>query len=267
MEHLYSADINNTQDIESEFGNEDMKINFSVSVIFYVIQWILLFPTLYVNILVLRMLRRDDLSISLELRMDAIYNILVSVFGLVHHGILKFAFPASENVGIWYCHLSSVFISIGMFREMTHSFTLSVYRFVFIMYREHITDDKRKNKVVLAIFAIKWLFVFIFATKFVIFNKDEFALYWNSVCMGNYKSIQPRNETNVNELEYLMERMFYMKTKDDDRALITIFGNVKSNFAYPLQAFCILVDLIIIATTLNLMEGFLYSRIANFMKS
>jgi hypothetical protein len=267
MDHIYIPDINNTLDIESELGSEDMEINFAVFVSFYVGQWILLFPTLYVNILVLRMLKRDDLSISLELRIDSICNIIVSVFGLAHHGILKFAFPASENVGIWYCHLSSVFMAIGMFRQMIHSFTLSVYRYVFIMYSQHIPNDKRHNQVVWSIFAIKWLALCIFATKFVIFNKDEFVLFWTTVCNGNYKSIQPRSETNVNSVEYLMERNFYRMTKDDDRALITIFGNVEGHFVFPLQALCVILDIIFYATCLNLLEGYLYLRISKFKES
>ena len=63
-----------------------------------------------------------------------------------------------------------------------------------------------------------------------------------------------------------MERAGYRLTKDDNRALITIFGTVSGGFSYALQAFCIIVDVIIVMSCTNLMEGFIYSRILKFMK-
>jgi hypothetical protein len=213
------------------------------------------------------MLKRDDLSISLELKVYSIQNNIASVFGLVHYGVIKFAFPASENVGTWYCHLSSLIMSIGMFRELIHTFTLSVYRYVFIIHRENISTDKLRNRITWAIFVTKWLAVCMFSAKFVIFNKDEFVSFSTRVCMGDYKSIQPTNNADISQLENVLERVFYRVTKTDDRALITIFGNVNGHAAYPLKAFCVIVDIFIIATSLNIMEGFLYTRIANFMKS
>ena len=85
--------------------------------------------------------------------------------------------------------------------------------------------------------------------------------------MEDYKSIQATNDTDIKKLEYVLERVFYRVTKTDDRALMTIFGNVSGHAKYPLKAFCVIVDIFIMATTLNLMEGFLYSRITDFMKS
>ena len=150
---------NYTLNMESEVGSDDMTMDFGVSVAFYSIQCILVLPMLYVNILVLRMIKREDLTISLELRIYAIVNIMMTLVELVHFGILKFAFPASQHFGIWYCYLHQVVGPLGMFRETIHTFTLSVYRYVFIIHRESIRTDKRRNEISWTISGMKWLVV------------------------------------------------------------------------------------------------------------
>ena len=77
------------------------------SVIFYAIQCLLVASTIYVNILVLRMLKRDKLSIAVELKVNSFGNIAVSIMSIVNQGIIKFAFPACRHLGSWYCHMSS----------------------------------------------------------------------------------------------------------------------------------------------------------------
>ena len=243
----------------------DQQLDIKGSVLFYSTLWVLIFPTIYLNILVLQMLKREKLSISLELKVYAIINIIASVSGLVHHGILRFAFPASVKIGAWYCHIGSVLMTIGMWRESVHSVVLSVYRYVFIIHMDKIRNDKQKQQLTWLIFAVQWTIIITFTAKFVIFNHDEFALFWTTVCNGKVliQSESPANGTQF--IKSLSERFFYRLT--EEKALITIFGNVEGNSAYPLQAFCIVVDILIIALCTNILEGILYSKVAKYMKA
>ena len=247
---------------EENFGSLD----YITSVIFYVIQCFLIFPTMYINVLVLRMLKRDKLSIRVELLVNSYANIVVSIMSIVNQGIIKFAFPACHYLGSWYCHLSTILMVVGMFRESVHSLTLSIYRYIFIVYLRKI--QIYKVRVSWLIFSIKWFAVIIFALKVVVFNKDEFVMYFSRLCKGKIQlnsGDQPEGE-NITLLEFLEERLFYRVTKQDSTILITNFGNVNGKLAITLKAFCVIVDIFILAATLNIMEGFLYSRVAKFMK-
>ena len=245
----------------------DSQLDIRVSFLFYSTVWVMMFPSLYLNILVLQMLKREKLCFSLELKVYTIGNIIASIWGLVHHGILNFAFPASVKIGSWYCHVGSVIMVLGMWRNAIHSFSLSVYRYVFIVHRDKIVNEKQKQQLKLVIFAAEWTFIIIFMAKNVIFNKDELALFWNTVCNGEILTQQiQENPANLTQFfESLSERSFYRKTKDN--ALITVFGNVEGTSAYPLQAFCIIADVLILAMCTNILEGILYRRVAKHMKA
>ena len=150
-----------------------------------------------------------------------------------------------------------------MFREAIHSLTLSIYRYVFIIYRERIQTEK--GRISWLILYVKWFAVITFALKLVVFNKDEFVMYFSSLCKGK---IEKKSESVSNQtvLEFLEERSFFRVSQEDNSVLITNFGNVGGNFAIILKSFCVIVDILIVGATLNLLEGLLYSRIANFMK-
>ena len=52
--------LNHSNDTKDQI-NLNGQLNMNVSIVFYVIQWFLLFPTVYVNILVYRMAKKEDL--------------------------------------------------------------------------------------------------------------------------------------------------------------------------------------------------------------
>ena len=108
-------------------------LNFTVSIIFYVLQWLLLFPTLYVNSLVFLMAKRESLSISLELMVVSAIYIVVSVCSVVYQGMIKFLFPVSHYIGDWFCETSNVLMSAVMFQQLIFTLSISMYRFVFII--------------------------------------------------------------------------------------------------------------------------------------
>ena len=262
-------EMNNTIIYGKEFCNKEVeqldRLDTIASGVFYAIQCLLVIPTIYVNILVLRMLKRDKFSIAVELKINSFGNIAVSIMSIFNQGIIKFAFPACHHLGSWYCHMSAILMAIGMFREAIHSLTLSIYRYVFIIYRERIQTEKDRIRASWLIFFIKWIAVITFALKLVVFNKDEFVMYFSSLCKGK---IEKKSESVSNQtvLEFLEERSFFRVSQEDNSVLITNFGKVDGNFAIILKSFCVIVDILIVGATLNLLEGLLYSRIANFMK-
>ena len=236
-----------------------------VSSTYYAVQCLLIIPTIFVNMLVLRMLKRDQMHIAVELKVYSIGNIIVGIGSIINQGIIKFAFPACYHLGNWYCHLSTALMAIGMFRELVHSMTLSLYRYVFIIHNEKINTEKDRKRIGWLIFSIKWFTVIIFAIKVVIFNKDEFALYFASLCKGEVE-MSSGDQSNMTAMEFLVERAFYRVPKEDNNAIVTNFGIIRGKLAILMKAFCVIVDALIMGGTLNLMEGFLYSRIAKFMK-
>ena len=264
MESLTS--INKSVNIETKCSNEQSNLDLTTSVIFFTIQCLLLPPTLYVNILVLRMLKRQKLSISLELKTGSIYNIISAIIALAHQGILMFAFPASALIGPWYCYFSSVVMAIGMYREVTQSLSISVFRYIFIIYQKKLTTEKQRKQVTWLLFIVKWFAILLFSTKFVIFNKDEFVLFWTTICDGSYVNPDMKQD-NTTFMKEVTGRFFYNLSKDDNRALITIFGNVNGGLADVLKVFCVIMDVFIIGTSLNLMEGFLYFKVAKYMRA
>ena len=266
MEQECLTSIDKTPNIETKCGSEQSNLDLTVSVLFYVFQCFLLPPTLYINILVLQMLKRENLAVSTEIKIYCIFNIIGSIIDLVHYGILMFAFPASVYLGPWYCYAFSVIMAIRMFRIFMHSLTLCVYRYIFIIYREVLATEKQRKQVTWLIVLVKWFAILILTTKFVIFGKDEFALFWTSICDGSYINTQTK-QVNTTIIEQVAKDIFYRLSKDDDRALITNFGNVHGDLAYVLQVFCVIADVLGMVTCLNLMEGFFYSKIAKFMKS
>ena len=266
MEQEYLTLMNRTLNIEAKCSSEPSNLNLTVSVSFYVIHCLLLPPTLYVNILNFRMLKRESLSVSMEIKIYCIFNIIGSIIDIVHFGILIFAFPASVYFGPWYCYTFSVIMAIRMFRIFMHSLTLCIYRYIFIIYRE-VLNEKQRKQVTWIVVLVKWLAILILSSKFVIFGKDEFALFWTSICDGSYINTQTK-QVDTTILEYLAENIFYKLSKDDDRALITIFGNVHGGLSYVLPVFCVLLDVLgTVILVFNPLEVFLYSKIAKYMKS
>ena len=233
-------EMNNTIIYGKEFCNKEVeqldRLDTIASGVFYAIQCLLVIPTIYVNILVLRMLKRDKFSIAVELKINSFGNIAVSIMSIFNQGIIKFAFPACHHLGSWYCHMSSMLMAIGMLREAIHSLTLSIYRYIFIIYRERIQTEK--GRISWLILYVKWFAVITFALKVFVFNKDEFVMYFSSLCKGEMQK-KSGDIPNLTVFEFLEQRFFYRVSKEDNTVLITNFGKVDGNFAIILKSFCV----------------------------
>ena len=254
---------------DMEFFGDEQQLDLTTSIWFYVIQWLLILPTLYLNILVFRMAMRDAVALSLELKVYSFFNILSSMYILIFMGVIKFAFPASSTVGSWYCHISNIALSLDMWRVTVFSTSVAVHRYIFIMYRETVkASNKREKRVIWTILIAKWLMLLVFTAKFIIFNdKDQFAKVWITVCNGETIGSLPTNNSTLSMSQYMAKNLFFVLTEDKS-ALITSFGDISNGaVAYVLIVLCIIVDVLILATTLNIGEGLIYYRIAKYMKT
>lgn len=261
MEEASVEEFNSSYTEFNDNSINEFPLNSSTSVIFYSFRLLLFIPTIYVNILVLRMSKREDLLIASELQMVSMTYILTAFLSLIYHGIVEFAFPASIAIGDWFCILSNVFMSAVMFQQLILTFTITLNRYVFTVYREKTTKTgKRQKRVIWAISIMKMIVIIILTSKFVIFDDEhQYVKYWNSVCNGNMTV--DKGQKNI-----LDEMQTYRQT-EDTHALISLFGNIENlAWKYPLQAFCIAADLIFIVTSLNLTEGYLQYQISKFMK-
>ena len=251
------------------------QLNVNVSIISYLVQWLLFFPTVYVNVLVIRMAKHESLSISLELTWISSTYVISSIFSLVYVGMIKFAFPVSFLIGDWFCQTANVFMSALMVQELIATFTISLYRYVFIMYREkYATSEKIQKRVTRVIFLSTRFAILVMSAKYIIFNhKYLYVKFWTSVCNGDVMKYTTEEIQNSTKIEYsknviyeFIEKLSYGGMEDNAR-LVTIFGNVENPaLVLPLQLFCVVIDVMIFLTLVNLIEGIMYYRIAKFWK-
>ena len=111
-------------------------------------------------------------------------------------------------------------------------------------------------------FSIKWLLLLLFTAKFVIFGgEDLFVKAWYSVCNGKELGSTFRDASRDT-----LKESFYILT-EDEKFLLTIFGPVENTAVILcLKVFCIVVDLLIIASMFNLTEGMFHFKIAKYLK-
>ena len=247
---------------------DERQLNITVSIIFYIIQWLLFFPTLYVNFLVIRMANRESLSISLELRSISVIYIVSTICGLVYQGMIIFLFPVSLLIGDWFCETTNVFISAVMWYQLFSTFSISIYRYVFIVHGNKYTRTNRvQRNVTWTIFIGKIVVLFIITAKYVIFDpKYVFVKFWTGVCNGDILKDDMNELHNSTLFEYIERTHFYVRSEDNN-SLITLFGNVENEFfGLVLQLICVIVSLLSFLTCSNLTEGILYYTIAKFWK-
>ena len=265
--------IYNNSDQEEYFI--EGQLNANVSIISYTLQLLLFFPTLYVNVLVIRMAKRESLSISLELKWISFHCIVSSIWSLGYTGMIKFAFPVSSLVGDWFCETANVLMSAMLFQDLIATNTISIYRYVFIIYREkYTTNEKIKKRVTWTIFLCARFMILVMTAKHIIFNhRYLFSKYWTSVCNGDVVKPDMNGFYNSTEVKYTdnvfheyAEKLSYVHSSDS-KSLVTIFGDIDNKiWSYTLQLFCYIVDLLFALTLGNLTEAILYYKISKYWK-
>ena len=257
MNMSYSANI-----------GDERQLNMTVSIIFYIIQWLLFFPTLYVNFLVIRMTNRESLSINLELRSISMIYIASSIFSLIYQGMIKFLFPVSLLIGDWFCQTTNVFMSAVLMQQLFSTFSISIYRYVFIVHGEKYTQTNRiQRNVTWTIFIGKSVVLFFLTAKYIIFDpKYLFVKFWTGVCNGDILKDDMNGMYNSTVIEYIVEGFIHVRS-EEHYSVMTIFGNVENQFCgIVLRIICVIISLITFLTCSNLTEGIMYYKIAKFWK-
>ena len=259
--------INTVTEVEISDNHDSQLYDLKVSILFYVIQCLLFLFTLYINILVHRMAQREKMVLSWELKLDSICNIVSSIYYLIFMAIAKFSSPPLVIFGEWYCKASEVIMAFDLFRTLTFTFTIGVYRYVFIVRGEWINIyESRKKLVKRTMFLIKMFFLVLFTAKFVIFNRNSpFIELWSHWCSEGVPHTTPRNaNSTISILSH--EKHFYSVTPDGN-AMVTLFGLIKNGgLSTSLKIFCIIIDLLIFISILNVTEGVFHYRIGKFLK-
>ena len=261
MENENKTTIIKITDIET-YENTEYHLYVKLDFLFYVIQCISFLFTLYFNTLVHRMAQREKMVLSWEFKVDSICNIFSSIYYLIYMAIAKFSYPLSEIFGEWSCKVTDVIMPFDLFRTLTITFTIGVYRYIFIVHGEWI-GESRKKRVRRAIFLIKLFFLIIFTSKFVIFNRNNpFIELWNSWCSEGVLNTTPKSS---NATIFTMSHI-YAETPDR-KAMVTLFGLIKNGgLSTCLKLYCILVDVLMFLCILNLTEGVLHYKIGKFLK-
>ena len=261
MENENKTIIIKLTDIET-YENTDYHLYVKFDILFYIIQCISFLFTLYFNTLVHRMAQREKMVLSWEFKVDSLCNIFSSIYYLIYMAIAKFSYPLSEIFGEWSCKVTDVIMSFDLFRTLTITFTIGVYRYIFIVHGEWI-GESRKKRVRRAIFLIKLFFLIIFTSKFAIFNRNNpFIELWNSWCS---EGVLNTTKNSSNATIFTMSHT-YAETPDR-KAMVTLFGLIKNGgLSTCLKLYCILVDVLMFLCILNLTEGVLHYKIGKFLK-
>ena len=200
--------------------------------------------------------------LSWELKVDSICNMLSTIHHLFFIGIVNFGFPASVILGEWYCYVSKMIISFDLLRHLTMTFSIGVYRYIFIIHGESMSVG-RKKRIKKTLFASKVLFLVLFTSKFVIFGGA--GKFWSFFCNENESGLTA-NYLNTTTLGWLTAEWFYT-VHPGQNALVTIFGLIENGAsAVSLKVVCVIVDLLILVSILNVTEGVLHYRIGTFLK-
>ena len=208
------------------------------------------------------MAKRETMILSWELKIDSIFNVLSTIYHLFIMGIVQFAFPAFTNLGAWYCHLSNVILSLDLFRHLTMTFSIGVYRYIFIVHGE-LMSEKRKQQIRMMLFVTKAICLVLFTSKFVIFHPN--AKFWSSMCSESEFG-PAANYSNATTLGWSTVELFYT-VDPGQNTMVTVFGKIENGaIAVSLKVFCVIVELIIFVSILNVTEGVLHYRIGKFLK-
>ena len=124
-----------------------------------------------------------------------------------------------------------------------------------------LMSAKRKKLIKRTLFATKALLLVLFTSKFVIFSGE--GKFWNSV----YNKGEPGLSANHQFYFGWFPAEMFDPEPPGQYAIITIFGLVEHGaLAVILKVFCIVVDLLILVSILNITEGVLHYRIGTFLK-
>ena len=118
----------------------------AVAAIFLAINSVLCIISLCVYRQMILYFRRDNSEMKTLFIYYATANILfLPPIVILGDGLIPFWYPASENLGPWFCHLTFFVLYLYAFTIGIHTFLVALVRYIFILFDEHISGPVQKN--------------------------------------------------------------------------------------------------------------------------
>jgi len=213
---------------------------------------------IYVHLLVLQMLKREQFCFSNELRLYIYINIICIPLSVVfNNGIINFMYPAAEVIGIEYCHVTITFLAWNFQRFIVHSLVMALFKYIFTVHVESVAQFG-ESKVRMIISSISWIFPTLTAALHMTVKKEPDPIFWLNLCYGYDEHTSNGDQVEDN---FWNRAKGYM-CASDDYGLNTRFGRVTSETATILQILCFISLFVGSIVLSNIPEGFLYYKLA-----
>ena len=211
---------------------------------------------IYVNVLVLKMLKRERFSFGDYLSTYLILNILMLVPGDVAGGIIVLLYPAAEVIGIEFCHVSMTFLIVNHHRVLVHSLVMALFKYVHTVHSRFVANVGEK-KINILIQSVAWIYILIQTTNHMVPQNGIHPVFWINLCYGH---------DDTKGYGYQVENTMWNRVKSyacltDDYGLNTRFGTASSTTATFLHILCFVSLVSGLIIIFNLVDTVLYYKL------
>ena len=215
---------------------------------------------IYVNVLVLKMLKRERFSFGGYLRTYISWNIVLLIPFIVTNSIIVFMYPAAEEIGIEFCHVSMAFLYVNLHRFSVHSLVMSLFKYVHTVHSRFVANVGEK-KLSILIQSMAWIYILMATTVHMVPQKGIDIFFWVNLCYGH---------DDTKGYGYQTENSFWNRAMSytcltDDYGLNTRFGTVSSTTGTFLRILCFVslaIGWIIIS---NVVDTVLYYKLYKYI--
>ena len=233
--------------------SESQPISSTLVIVFTILTGCMLLPIEYMYYLVFKMGRRDKTLLNSLLPSNAcIYLVgapIMYIFGCI---IVFLPDPAKDVIGVWFCHIGSVFLYTILFRAWIFSLLVSILRYLYVVHHNQIKQFglRKLERIFITMF---WLVPLTLMVLHHCMRASYDPTPWINHCYGNGEM-----ESTNKVLWYKIERQFCVYNHYDVQNIF---------IQYSLRILCgINVGASILAFS-NLSEAFFYYRIYMYLKT
>ena len=213
--------------------------------------------SIYVHLLVLKMLKREKFSFGGELRIYCILNILsMPVLAILLNGLTIFMYPAADMIGVQFCYITETLTVVNMFNVIVHSLIMALYKYVHTAHSE-LVRRVGATRVRIAISSIGWTYILIATVVHMVNEKPVDPMFWSNWCYGR---------DNIGGFEHQVENTFWNRAKvylcmSDNYGVKTRFGTASSTTAGFLQGMCFVSLVSGTIILCNIVDAVLYYKL------
>ena len=139
---------------------------------------------IYVHLLVLKMLKREEFSFGSELRVFIYVNMLcMPLLLLFNSGMVNLMYPAADVIGLAFCDITMTFLVFNVQRLFVHSLVIILFKYVYTVHHETVLRYGQGNMNLL-ISSLSWAFPIIITASTMIVKKEVDPVFWVNACYG-----------------------------------------------------------------------------------